>query len=155
MNTSFPERLLIFGLAAALAAATPFAAAQSLVEGRTDQDRRFVAGGIGLEESEQMKVASQEFPLTVIVATKTGAYLADTHITIEDSKGHPVLETQLDAPYLLVDLARGTYRVEATHEGQKQRRSVDIAAGTRARVVFGFDVPVDEPAGSAQRLSGG
>ena len=154
MSTSFPRRLFAFGVAAALAASMPFAAAQ-LVEGRTDQDRRFIAGGIGLEESEQMKIASQEFPLTVIVATNTGAYLADTHIAIEDLKGHPVLETQVDGPYLLVDLARGTYRVEATHEGQKQRRSVDIDAGTHARVVFSFDVPVDEPAGPAPRLSGG
>jgi hypothetical protein len=141
MNQSFPGRLLILGIAAAFALSSPYVAGQSVLEGRTSQDRRFVAGGIGLDESEHMKSVSRDFPLSVLVATKSGEYLADTHIRIEDVKGQTVLETQLAAPYLLVDLAQGKYKVEAIHQGERRQQNVNIDANTRAKVVFTFAVP--------------
>jgi hypothetical protein len=143
MNGSLPGRWLIVGIAALLAAASPNADAQSIIEGRTAQDRRFIAGGIGLDQSEQMKARARDFPLSITVAATSGAYLADSHIRIADAGGKPVLDTQLSAPYLLVDLSPGRYSVEATLQGRKQQRSVDIAAGTPAKIVFSFDVPVD------------
>jgi hypothetical protein len=133
--------LLILGIATAFALTSPYAAGQSVLEGRTAQDRRFVAGGIGLDESEHMKAVSRDFPLSVLVATKSGAYLADTHIRIEDARGQTVLDTRLEAPYLLVDLAQGKYKIEATHRGEKRQQSVNVDTNTRAKVVFSFDVP--------------
>ena len=147
MIESFHGRLLILSIAAAFTV-SPFASAQPVPEGRTAQDRRFVTGGVGLEESEQMKAMAPDFPLAIIVAAKSGAYVADTHVKIQDAQGKMVLEMQLDSPYLLVDLARGKYNLEATHQGQKQQRSVNIDASTRAKVVFSFDVP-DDRAGIA------
>jgi hypothetical protein len=44
MNGFLPGRLLILGVAATFALATPYAAAQSVREGRTAQDRPYVAG---------------------------------------------------------------------------------------------------------------
>ena len=143
MNGSLPGRWLILGIAAALAAAAPPADAQSIVEGRTAQDRRFIAGGIGLDQSEQMKATARDFPLSITVAAKSGAYLADSHIRIDDARGKMVLDTQLNAPYLLVDLIPGKYSVEATLRGMKQQRNVDIAANAPAKIAFSFDVPVD------------
>jgi hypothetical protein len=143
MNGFLPGRWLLVGIAAVLAVATPMADAQSVLEGRTAQDRRYVAGGIGLDESEQMKATARDFPLSIVVAAKSGAYLADSHIRIEDAGGKVVLDRQLNAPYLLVDLSPGKYSVEATLQGRKQQRSVDIAASTPVKIVFSFDVPVD------------
>ena len=142
MNRSIARRLLGFGMVAAMTAATSFAA-EAVVEGRTAQDRRYIAGGIGLDESEQMKAAAHGFPLAITVASKSGAYLADSQITIEDARGTAVLDTKLEAPYLLVDLAPGQYKVVATLKGQRQTRSVDIVAKVPAKVVFSFDVQVD------------
>ena len=144
MNGSLLARSFILGVAVALTASTPYAATESILEGQTAQDRRFVAGGIGLDESERMKSMARDFPLSITVAAKSGAYLADSHVKIQDARGKMVLDTQLDAPYLLVDLAPGKYNVEATFQGKKQQRSVDIAANGRAKVVFSFDVPVDQ-----------
>ncbi len=143
MNESLLGRLLILSIAAAFTVSTPYAAAQSVQEGRTAQDRRFIAGGIGLDESEQMKSMARDFTLSITVAARSGAYLADSHVTIQDARGKMVLDTQLDAPYLLVDLASGKYNVEATLQGKKQQQSVDIAESRRAKIVFSFDVPVD------------
>jgi hypothetical protein len=143
MNGFLPGRWLVVGIAAVLAAATPIADAQSVLEGRTAQDRRFIAGGIGLDQSEQMKAAARDFPLSITVAATSGAYLADSHIRIDEARGKLVLDMQLEEPYLLVDLSPGKYSVEATLQGRKQQRSVEIAAGTPAKIVFSFDVPVD------------
>jgi len=143
MNESLLRSALIYGVVVALAVSTPFAAAQPLREGLTAQDRPYTAGGIGLGESEQMKSMAGKMPLSITVTAKSGAYLADSHITIQDARGKVVLDTQPDAPYLLVDLTPGKYNVEATLHGKKQQRSVNIAADTHARIVFSFDVPVD------------
>ena len=143
MNESLVRRLLGFGIVATMTVASSFAAAESVVEGRTAQDRRYIAGGIGLEESGQMKAAAGDFPLAITVTAKSGAYLADSQIRIEDAQGKVVLETKVEAPYLLVDLAPGRYKVDATLQGQRQTRSVDIAATATARIAFSFDVPVD------------
>jgi hypothetical protein len=149
MDRSLLRRSLFLGAAVAFAASMPFAAAQSIREGRTAQDRPYVAGGIGLAESERMKSMARDMALSITVAAKSGAYLADSHIRIQDARGHVVLDTQLNAPYLLVDLVPGKYSVEATVQGKKQQRSVGIASNTHAKVVFSFDVPVDQVPGSA------
>jgi hypothetical protein len=143
MNGPLARRSLGFGIAVVMTVASSFAAAESVVEGRTAQDRRYIAGGIGLDESEPMKAAARDFPLAITVAAKSGAYLADSRIRIEDARGAVILDTQLKAPYLLVDLAPGKYKVDATLQGQRQTRNVDIAAKAPARIVFTFDVPVD------------
>ncbi|MGZ9032429.1 MAG: carboxypeptidase regulatory-like domain-containing protein, partial [Burkholderiaceae bacterium] len=142
MKGSVTRGLLGFGMAA-LTGLTSLAAAEAVVEGRTAQDRRYIAGGIGLDESEQMKAAARSFPLAITVASKSGAYLADSHIRIEDAQAKVVLDTMLKAPYLLVDLAPGKYKVEATLQGKRQTRSVDITAKVPAKIVFAFDVPAD------------
>jgi hypothetical protein len=143
--------VLILGVAVAFAVSTPYAAAQSVREGRTAQDRRYIAGGIGLDESEQMKSMARDFPLSLTVAAKSGAYLADTHIKIQEATGRVVLDTQLDSPYLLVDLAPGKYSVEATFQGKTQRRSVDLTANLPAKIAFGFDLPADREPGNVPK----
>ena len=144
MTHPLRRQVLIGGIAAALASTLSVALAQNLTEGRTAQDRRFVAGGVGLEESEHLKAMAPGFPLTIVVASPTGAYLADTHVTIRDARSQPVLDTQLYSPYLLVDLAPGRYDIEATHHGMRKAQRVAADASSRSRVVFTFDVPVDQ-----------
>jgi hypothetical protein len=140
--------MLLAGAAAVAAGFLPFAAAQSVKEGRTTQDRRFIIGGVGLDESERMKALAGEFALTVLVAAQSGAYLADTRVSIADAQGATVLDTQLTSPYLLVDLAAGRYDVQATYQGMTQRRRVTVADNARAKIAFTFPVPVDQSAKS-------
>jgi len=116
MNFNRKRRLLL-GSFAALALAGQSLGAQQLAVGRTTQNLRFVAGGIGLDESEQMKALANEFSLTVVVVATSGAYLADTQVSIRNAEGQSVLDTHLASPYLLVELAAGRYDVEAVHNG--------------------------------------
>ena len=54
-----------------------------------------------------------------------------------------VLDTTIDAPWLLLDLPAGPYTVRVTHSGQTVERRMTIAPGKTEKSVFQFDVPVD------------
>ena len=153
MRQALRRQWILGGLAAILASTLTASLAQThnLAEGKTAQDRRFITGGVGLEESEPMKAMANSFPLTIVLAATTGAYLADTHIAITDARGQRVLELQLNAPYLLVELNPGRYDIEANHKGMVQQRRVNIDANSRQRVVFTYNVPVDN--GASERVT--
>lgn len=143
------QGLAIVALAFTCTALTSPATAD-ITEGRTDQDRRYMVGGVGVEEVEQMRQQSAQFPLQLIVASRSGAYLADTRVRISSPQHGTVLDTTLNAPWLLVDLQPGSYSIEATHRGRSQQRQVNLAAGGRQQLVLQFDVPVDQPATSGE-----
>lgn len=124
--------------------ATSLAVSAAIVEGQTANDRRYVVGGIGQEEVEQLKLISGKFSLQMIVSSRSGAYLADMHVRIISANSQKVLDTPLNAPWLLVDLMPGAYKVFVTHQGGRtQERNVTIASGKRTELAVQFDVPAD------------
>jgi hypothetical protein len=98
-----------------------------------------------------MKAMANNFSLAVVLAATSGAYLADTHIAITDARGQRVLDLQLNAPYLLVQLDPGRYDIEANYKGMVQNRRINIDASSRQRVVFAYNVPVDN--GAPERVT--
>lgn len=115
----------------------------AITEGRTTNGRSYVSGGIGLEESDTLKVLADKFSLQLIVSSRSGAYLADTQVTIINSASEKLLDIQLDAPWLLVDLAPGTYKIFVAHGGVTHERNVTLAAGKREQITVPFNVPAD------------
>ena len=77
--------------------------------------------------------------------SRSGAYLADTRVTITGPGGQKVLDLPLDAPWLLVDLAPGSYKLVVAHAGQTQERNVTLTSSKREQLVVQFDVPADTP----------
>ena len=133
-------RLMFLGAAFV---ATSLTASAALNEGRTANDRPYVSGGVGLEESERLKQMADKFSLQLIVSSRSGAYLANMRVTIVGANNQKVLDMALDAPWLLVDLAPGSYKVSVAHAGSTQERNVTLAPGKREQIVVQFDVPAD------------
>lgn len=123
----------------------PVASANAAVtEGRTADGHRYIAGGIGTEEVDALRQQAPAYSLQLITAARTGAYLANTHVRIVNAGDSLVLDTTIDAPWLLVDLPAGRYTVRATHAaGGTVERRLTIAPGKPQRVVLQFDAPVD------------
>ena len=121
----------------------PLVASAAITEGRTANDRAYVGGGIGLEESERMKQMAEKYSLQLIVSSRSGAYLADTRVTITGANSQKILDLPLDAPWLLVDLAPGSYKVVVAHAGMTQERNVTLAPGKREQIGVQFNVPGD------------
>jgi hypothetical protein len=118
-------------------------ASAAITEGRTANDRSYMSGGVGLEESERLKQMADKYSLQLLISSRSGAYLADTHVTITGANGQKVLDLPLDAPWLLVDLMPGNYKVVVAHAGRTQERNVTVAPSKSERVVVQFDVPAD------------
>ncbi|MDQ3187497.1 MAG: hypothetical protein M3Q28_01160 [Pseudomonadota bacterium] len=125
-------------------------AAAAISEGRTANDRGYVSGGIGLEESERMKQMADKFSLQLIVSSRSGAYLADTQVTILNASSQKILDIQLNAPWLLVDLAPGTYRVLIAHAGSTQERNVTLT-GKLVQLVVQFAIAADSAKNPVQK----
>ena len=133
-------RLILLGAAFV---ATSLTTSAAINEGRTSNDRPYVSGGVGLEESERLKQMADKFSLQLIVSSKSGAYLADSRVTIIGANNQKLLDLALDAPWLLVDLAPGSYKLSVAHAGSTQERNVTLAAGKREQIVVQFNVPAD------------
>lgn len=126
---------LTFALAAAFAALPALAT----VDGRTTQDRPFVSGGVSQDELADLRTKQPFFSLSLLTAAKgSGAHLAGVRVRIVDAAGKPVLETEMDGPYLLVDLLPGRYQLEAVNEGETQKRTLTLREGNPQRVVLYF-----------------
>jgi hypothetical protein len=142
-------------LVAALSLGT--AAAQgAITEGRTADGHRYVTGGIGTEEVDALRQQAPSFSLQLITAARTGAYLANTQVRILGQGNNVVLDTAIDAPWLLVDLPAGRYTVQATYDGKTIERRLSIGGGKPQQVVIHFDAPVDaDPAASSRDATTG
>lgn len=129
-------------LVAALLALATAQAAAAITEGRTNDGRRYLAGGIGTEEVDALRAQASAYSLQLVMAARSGAYLAGTQLRLTGPGNAVILETMLDAPWLLIDLPAGRYAVRATHSGETVERQITI--GDKAqRIVLHFNVPAD------------
>ncbi|HJV63220.1 MAG TPA: hypothetical protein VJ743_19890 [Albitalea sp.] len=120
------------------------ASAGAFREGVTPQGRHFVSGGVADTELAALQARQHEFSLWIVTAArKSGAYLADAHVSIVDARQHVVFDAPLEGPWLMVDLPLGHYTIEARLDGQSQRRSTTIHAGDHHQAIFYFDVDAD------------
>lgn len=137
-----------------IAAAALFATAGSpaATRGVAPGGSAFLEGGIGRAEIEAMEAERGKYSLWIITAVRvSGAYLADVKLRITDESGRVVLQRQLQAPWLLIDLPLGRYEIEAVYEGQVQRRTTTIHPGDHHQAVFHFDAEGDVLPASAPR----
>jgi hypothetical protein len=140
---------LAFGAQAAWAAsegsahaatATPMDGTAVLPPSQHAGDIAYLSGGIGSDQSTAFKDAMPRYPLSLEFARHTGSdgneYLANVPVTITDMHGTSLLSTQSRGPFMLVSIPDGRYIVTARHDGNTQRRTVDIGKATHAHEAF-------------------
>jgi len=107
-------------------------------DGRTNQDRPFVSGGVTEAEIADLRTKQPFFSLSLLTAARSGAHLAGVRVRILDGQGTEVLETEMDGPFLLVDLLPGKYQLEAVNEGETQKRTISLREGNPQRLTLYF-----------------
>ncbi len=101
----------------------------------------YLSGGIGLDQSQAIKSAMHDYSLSLTFVGRTGngnEYLSDIPVIITDSSGNTVLETASTGPYMLANLPRGRYMIQATYMGKTEQRTVYISPSQHARQVFSW-----------------
>jgi hypothetical protein len=84
------------------------------------------------------------YPVKIVLATAGGANLANAHITLSNG-GKVVVQTECDAPWILVKAPAGTYTATATMiGGSGQSRSVNFTtsgSGAQKEITIAFQRP--------------
>lgn len=110
------------------------------VAGMTEQDRPYITGGVSIEEAYSLEAARDDYRLWLVTADRhSGAWLAGARATIRDDSGNEVLQTTLQGPYLLVDLAPGRYKVTTDYQGQSTSQTVAVGGQGTRQVIAYFD----------------
>lgn len=106
--------LIAAGAAAALAMSGPALAqeaAETLPLDRTTTVQGVEAACSGLGKAQRDNPAWESFPVRVEFADPKAEYLADADIQVATAKGKPVLHVSCAAPWVLMRLPPGGYRV--------------------------------------------
>ena len=100
------------------------------VEKRTAQGISYYNGGVGLDERARLP---QEYALKIVLVTEQGLYLNDAEVRVINAGGEEVFRVQADnGPWLIADVAPGTYTIEATLEGRSAvLRGVTVKDGSK------------------------
>ncbi len=123
---------------------------RELVEGKTAEGFRYMSGGVSSEERQSMEARAREYNLRLAFAAKSGAYIADVRLLIQDEKGKEIIDTLTNGPWFFIDLPPGNYSIKATFEGQsREAKSLRLVKGKSARRYFFWDVASEpRPAGA-------
>ena len=97
-------------------------------------DVPYLSGGVGADAREELLAKEKEYNLKIVVAERSGDYLAGVKVVIESARKEPVLDTTMEGPILLAKLAPGTYTIRAVHDGQTLTRTVTVPAQGLGRV---------------------
>jgi hypothetical protein len=98
----------------------------------------YSAGGVGLDQRNEMQRLAASHNLLVKFAEANGDYLVPDAVSVR--KGNTELLSVTDAgPLLYVNLPNGTYTVAATYKGVVRSKSVSVA-GSAPEVVLTWPV---------------
>jgi hypothetical protein len=146
MSHSCKHALAAVGLT--LASAMPALASESLepMQSFGAGEERFITGGVGADERQQLFEHVSEFDLLVSFASHSdGTFLSGVEVVVSRT-GHNPSTTDLTTagPFLFAHLPAGHYRVTAMLPGWKTMQSeVDIDPFRRQRLYFTLDRETD------------
>ena len=113
-------------------------------------DVPFISGGASAEAREELLPLERDYNLKIVVADKSGDYLAEVKVVIESAKKEQMLEATMEGPILLAKLAPGTYMIRATSEGRTLAQSVTVGSQGLRRTDFRWDVTPDSSSAGGQ-----
>ena len=90
---------------------------------------RYISGGVGKPEREQLRALEKEFNLKLVFTKADGKFVANVAIVVSDAKGRKLLAAVADGPLFMARLPAGQYRIAATFSNNTQTRKVEVTAG--------------------------
>jgi len=97
---------------------------------QTYQGIRYACAGVSQDSRDDPRW--QNYPAKFVFAGGGGSYLGDVTVSIDRTSGGTVFTAHCEAPWVLVDLPPGRYRVDAV-AGQAQRQSFELAVGNNSQ----------------------
>ena len=142
--------VLILGLSLLFLLGSPlrlnaFEPTAGIVRGETEQGFRFMTGGIGTEERDEMMQFANQYDLVLSFAARSGKYLSDVNVVIADSRGREIVNTISAGPLFYAELPRGRYNVEVIYAGRSEKiRDLEVSNGHLVSKVFHWNIPEND-----------
>ena len=119
-------------------AAMPLQAANEL-QVRQSGNVAYVSGGVSEEARDSLQALAPGFSVKLVLATKSGAYLSDVAIAVDDAAAKRVLDAKSDGPWFFAKLPPGRYQIAATANGATVRKAVTVGAQGLRTVDYRWD----------------
>ena len=133
-NKSLPQTIAAF----LLVSASLFAVATPNIDEVTQNAGGipYASGGIGTESIDRLNVLAADFNLKLVFALKSGGYLSDVRVVINDAKGNTLLDATSEGPWFLAKLPAAAYRITATSAGNSVMRQIVVGTARLTTVDF-------------------
>jgi len=99
-----------------------------VAEPKTQNGIPYVSGGVGEDEEEAIRAVGKQYNLKLSFAVKSGEYLADVKVKVQDKAGKVMLDTVSEGPCFFAKVPKGTYRVTAESAGQPIAKTATVGA---------------------------
>jgi hypothetical protein len=113
-------------------------------------DVTYVNGGIGQEESSEMRANAGDFNLRLYMSEgKHGHSITGVRVTITDIKGDIILDTPSGGPMLFVHVINGSYTINAIYSNRLNTRKAVVSNHRGVNVYLNWkatDTSVDNDA---------
>ena len=114
------------------------AAAFSIEQG-TENNIKYITGGVGMDERTAMEGMSDHYNLKLIFASNKGAFLSNVKVMIQDANHRRIIDKESNGPWFFVDLPKGQYHVTVSHDGKKETQKLALEKASDT-VVFNWKI---------------
>ncbi len=98
---------------------------------------RFMTGGVGLGEREELKAVAGQYSCRIEMA-HAGKYVCGADLRILDAAGKELLKSEGCGPWFLVDLTPGKYTVVICHKNKEIKHILTVEEGRKSRFTIRF-----------------
>ncbi len=135
--TALPLAIVLAGVSPAF----PQQKTEGIVTGKTQQGYAYMSGGVGVEERNEMANQAKNYDLKLSFADRTGDYLSDVKVIIDDEHGNEIVNTTTNGPWLYIELPSGKYQVKATFDNRPEEiKNVQISKGHEIARLLHWDL---------------
>jgi hypothetical protein len=115
---------------------------EGIVRNETAQGYKFMSGGVGTEERNEMMQQANQYDLALSFAARSGDYLSDVNVVITDDRGKEIVNTTTAGPLFYAELPGGRYNIKATYDGHSEEiKGIQIHNGRRFSRLLHWNVP--------------
>jgi hypothetical protein len=126
--------------------AEPASEMSGVIRETSDRGVAYMTGGVGIGEREIMESWGKDYNLKLSFTEKSGVYLADVGVVVEDRNGNEMINITTNGPWLYLQLPPGSYTVKTTYNDEARRiENLRVSGGDRVRRVVRWDLPEEFP----------
>ncbi|MEN9378842.1 MAG: hypothetical protein RJB15_520 [Pseudomonadota bacterium] len=97
----------------------------------------YISGGVGEEESAAILAEAKQWPVLLEMSqleNGRGVWIFGAQIKITNQEQKAIFNAQADGPYMLINLAPGSYQVIGSYQGAEQKRNLIVKADSSQKL---------------------